>query len=79
MVMLNQLKSGSIARIVKFENEPYLKEKLNSKGIIEGSFLKIISCFGLIVIKIDKRMFIIDKRIAKDIRVIELFQTPIKI
>jgi len=72
MVMLNQLKSGSYARIVKFENRQYIREKLYSKGIMEGTIIKIISCFGLIVFRIDKKIYSIDNRIANDIRVIEL-------
>ena len=72
MVMLNQLKSGSFARIVRIENRPIIREKLKTKGIIEGSFIRVISCFGLIVFKIDKKMFSIDNKIAEKIRVIVL-------
>ena len=48
MTMLNQLKSGDMARIVAFENESELKKKFVSKRILEGSIIRIISCFGLI-------------------------------
>jgi Fe2+ transport system protein FeoA len=72
MVMLNQLKSGSFARIVKIENRSFIRKKLNSKGIFEGSFIRVISCFGLIVFKIEKKTFSIDDKLAEKIRVIEL-------
>jgi len=72
MVMLSQLKPGSFARIVKIDNSLFIRDKLNSKGIFEGCFIMVISCFGLIVFKLDKRIFSIDYKIAGKIRVIEL-------
>jgi len=72
MVMLNQLKSGMFAEIVKFDCDQLLRKKLQSNGIIEGSFIRIISCFGPIIFEIDKRIFSIGHNIAEKIRVIEL-------
>ena len=72
MVMLNQLKSGTFARIVKIENQHLLKKKLKSNGIIEGSFVRVISCFGTITFEINNKIFSIGKNIAEYIRVIEL-------
>jgi len=72
MVMLNQLSSGSFARVVKIENKTLIREKLNSKGIVEGSFIRVISCFGLIVFQVDTKTYSIGNKIAEKIRVIEL-------
>ena len=72
MVMLNYLRSGCIARIVKIENNQVLKDKLKSKGIIEGSIIRVISCFGPIIFEVDKRIFSIGNKIAEKIRVIEI-------
>jgi len=72
MTMLNQLKSGDIARIVAFENGSELKKKFVSKGIFEGSIIRIISCFGLITFNVDSKMFSVSNGIAENIRVIEV-------
>jgi Fe2+ transport system protein FeoA len=42
------------------------------KGIIEGSFIRVISCYGTIIFEIDKKIFSIGYRIAEKIRVIEV-------
>ena len=72
MVMLDQLKSGTFARIVKIENKLLLRKKLKSRGITEGCFIRVISCFGLVVFEIDKKIFSISQNVAEKIRVIEL-------
>lgn len=72
MTMLNQLKSGDIARIVAFENGFELKKKFVSKGISEGSIIRIISCFNLISFNVNSKIFSVSNGIAENIRVIEL-------
>jgi len=72
MVMLNELTSGTFARIVKIENELWLRKKLELKGIIEGSFIRVISCYGTIIFEIDKKIFALGYSIAEKIRVIEV-------
>jgi len=72
MVMLNQIASGKFARIVKIENENLLGDRFKLNGIIEGDFVRVISCFGTITVEINNRIFSIGKNIAKKIRVIEL-------
>lgn len=72
MTMLNQLKSGDIARIVAFENGSELKKKFVSKGILEGSIIRIISCFGLITFNVDSKIFSVSNGIAENVRVINV-------
>lgn len=70
--MLDQLKSGNIARIVAFKNESELKRKFVEKGILEGSLIRIISCFGLITFNVDSKIFSVSNGIAKNVRVIKV-------
>ena len=72
MVMLSQLKPGSFARIVKIDNSLFIRDKLNSKGIFEGCFIMVISCFGLITFNANSKIFSISKVLAKNVRVIKL-------
>lgn len=72
MVKLNELKPGTIARIVAFENEPGLKNKFVSHGIIEGCIIRVISTFGLITFNIDSKIISVSKNIAENVRIIEL-------
>ena len=71
MTMLSQLKSGDIARIVAFENGIDLRYKFVSKGIFEGSILRVISCFGLITFNVDSKIFSVSCGIAEKVRVIK--------
>jgi hypothetical protein len=66
------LKSETFARIVKFENEPLLRKKLQHKAIKEGDFVRIISNYSTIIFEINNRIFSICNKIAEKIRVIEL-------
>lgn len=70
--MLNQLKSGDIARIVAFEDKSELKKEFVSRGIFEGSIIRIISCFGLITFDVDSKIFSVSKGIAENVRVIDV-------
>ena len=72
MTMLNQLKSGDIARIVTFENGSELKKKFISKGILEGSIIRIISHFGLITFDVNSKIFSASNGIAENVRVIKV-------
>ena len=72
MVMLNQLTSETITRIVKIQNVPCLRKKLQLIRIIEGSFIRVISYYGTIIFEIEKRIFSVGYSIAEKIRVIEV-------
>ena len=72
MTMLYQLESGDIARIVAFENGFELKKRFVSKGMLEGSIIRIISCFGLITFNVDSKIFSVSNGIAENVRVIKV-------
>ena len=70
MTYLNELKSGDFARVVEIKNVVDINNLFVSKGLLEGSFIKIISCFGNIVFESNKKIYVISKGIAERIRVI---------
>ena len=72
MTRLNQLKSGTYARIVDFENCTKIKYRFISKGINEKNIIRVISHIGLIVFRTNKTTFTISKNIAKHIRVVKI-------
>jgi len=72
MTKLNQLKPGVIARIVAFESRSELKKKFVSRGILEGSIIRVISCFGLITFNVNSKIYSVSNGIAENVRVIEL-------
>ena len=72
MTMLNQLTSGTFARIVSFEENSELKMEFISKGIAEGSTVRIISCFGLITFSANSKIFSVSYGIAEKVRVIQI-------
>ena len=71
MTILSQLKSGDIARIVAFENGIDIRNKFVSKGIVKGSIIRVISCFGLITFNVDSKIFSVCISIAEKVRVIK--------
>jgi len=74
MTMLNQLKSGDIARIVNFEDGYELRYKFESKGLFEGSIIRVVSSFGLFTFSINSKIFSVNSQIAKKVRIIKLNQ-----
>jgi len=73
MTMLNQLKTGDIARIVCFKNcSSEYKNKFFTKGVSEGSIIRIISCFGLITFCVISKILSVSYGIAENVRVIKI-------
>ena len=72
MTMLNQLKSGDIARIIDIDCEPEFTKKIISNGITKGNIIRIISSFGSITFNVNSRIFSISKGLGKNVRVIKL-------
>lgn len=72
MTMLNELKSGDIARVVAFHKLSEFKMDNASKKIFDRCILRVISFIGLITFKADSKIFSVSKNIAKNIRVIKL-------
>jgi Fe2+ transport system protein FeoA len=70
MVMLDSLKPNQHARIVVIETEQF-KQKLASRGICEGKFIRCISTTGPVVFEIEHKIFTIGRTIAQRIRVIK--------
>jgi len=78
MTMLHQLQSGDIARIVAFEPSSEITKTLGSKGIMEGSIIRIISRYGLITLSVHPKIFSVSDGIAKNIRVIKIRERNVK-
>jgi Fe2+ transport system protein FeoA len=70
--MLNQLKPAELARIVAIGEEHGLRQKLFSRGITEGSLVRVISSYGLITFEIGRKTFAIGRGMAQKIRVIKV-------
>jgi len=72
MTMLDQLKSGELARIVAIDGEHELRQKLFSRGITEDSIVRVISSYGLITFEIGRKTFAIGHGMAQKISVIKV-------
>lgn len=72
MTTLERLKSGEFARIVAIKEGNDIRQKFSTKGISEGSFVRIISSYGLITFEVDQKIFAIARDIAQKVRVIKL-------
>jgi ferrous iron transport protein A len=72
MTMLDQLKLDELARIVAIDEKHGLRQKLISRGITEGSIVRVISSYGLITFEIGRKTIAIGCGMAQKIRVIRV-------
>ena len=66
---LSQMKPGEPARIVDIGGGHGIRQKLNLRGISEGSIVRVISTNGPVTIEVDRNVLSIGRRMAQKIRV----------
>jgi len=66
---LSQMKTGEPARIVDITGGHGIREKLNLRGISEGSTVRVISTNGPVTIEVDRNVISIGRGMAQKIRV----------
>lgn len=71
-MLLSQLRSGDLARIVAVEGGYGMKEKLMAMGIREGRIIRVISTHGPIVVETKDGMVSLGRGIARKIEVVRL-------
>jgi Fe2+ transport system protein FeoA len=72
MTRLHQLRNGEYARLVEIDHDQAIKKRCESKGIIEGSIISVISSRWVVVFRIDSSVYVLSRHIAEHIRVIPL-------
>jgi ferrous iron transport protein A len=66
---LSQMKPGEPARIVDIGGGHGIRQKLNLRGISEGSIVRVISTNGPVTIEVDRNVLSIGRGMAQKIRV----------
>jgi len=66
---LLQIKPDEPARIVDIGGGRGIRQKLNLRGISEGSIVRVISTNGPITIEVDRNVLSIGRRMAQKIKV----------
>ena len=66
---LSQMKPGEPARIVDIGGGHGIRQKLNLRGISEGSIVRVISTNGPVTIEVDRNVLSIGRRMAQKIKV----------
>ncbi len=66
---LAQIAPGAPARIMEIGGGHGIKQKLNLRGISEGSLVRVISNTGPITIEVDRNIVSIGRGMAQKIRV----------
>jgi len=69
MMMLNQLKTGDVGRVVKVGGGHGIRQKLFLRGLFEGSSVRIISCSGPVTVEVDRNIVCIGRGMAQKIMV----------
>ncbi len=66
---LSQMKTGEPARIMDIGGGHGIRQKLNLRGISEGSIVRVISTNGPVTIEVDRNVLSIGRGMAQKIRV----------
>ncbi len=66
---LSQMKTGEPVRIVDIGGGHGIRQKLNLRGISEGSIVRVISTNGPVTIEVDRNVLSIGRGMAQKIRV----------
>jgi ferrous iron transport protein A len=66
---LSQMKTGEPVRIVDIGGGNGIRQKLNLRGISEGSIVRVISTNGPVTIEVDRNVLSIGRGMAQKIRV----------
>ncbi|RZN15175.1 MAG: ferrous iron transport protein A [Methanosarcinales archaeon] len=69
MMMLNQLKTGDVGRVVKVGGGHGIRQKLFLRGLFEGSSVRVISCSGPVTVEVDRNIVCIGRGMAQKIMV----------
>jgi len=71
-MMLTQLKSGEVAKIIALDGGHHHRQKLLLRGITEGNIIRVISNIGPITVEVDRNIVSIGRGIAHRIRVLKV-------
>jgi len=66
---LSQMKPGEPVRIMDINGGHGIRQKLNLRGISEGSIVRVISTNGPVTIEVDRNVLSIGRGMAQKIRV----------
>ena len=66
---LSQMKPGEPVRIIEIGGGHGIRQKLNLRGISEGSVVRVISANGPITIEVDRSVVSIGRGMAQKIKV----------
>ena len=72
IMMLAELKTGELAKIMAIEGGYGLRQKLSLRGIFEGSFIRVISNQGPVTVEVDRNTVSIGRGMARRIRVMRV-------
>ena len=68
-MILQQLKTGDLARIIAIEGGRNLRQNLSLRGISEGSIIRVVSNMGPVTVEIDRNTVAVGRGMAQKIRV----------
>ncbi|MCK4332281.1 MAG: FeoA domain-containing protein [Thermoplasmatales archaeon] len=71
-MMLTELKTGELAKVIAIEGGHGLRQKLSLRGISEGSFIRVISNQGPVTVEVDRNTVSIGRGMARKVRVMRM-------
>jgi ferrous iron transport protein A len=71
-MMLTQLRSGEIAKILEIHGGCHHRHKLSLRGLAEGSIIRVISNMGPVTVEVDRNIVSIGRGMARRIKVMRI-------
>lgn len=71
-MMLTELKTGELAKIMAIEGGYGLRQKLSLRGIFEGSVIRVISNQGPVTVEVNRNTVSIGRGMAQKVRVMRV-------
>ncbi len=71
-MILRQLKTGEIAKIIAVEGGRSLRQNLSLRGITEGSIIRVVSNMGPVTVEVDRNMVALGRGMTQKIHVMKV-------
>jgi ferrous iron transport protein A len=71
-MMLTQLRTGDIAKVIAVEGGCHYHQKLSLQGITEGNVIRVISNMGPVTVEVNRNVVSMGRGMAQRIRVLRV-------
>jgi ferrous iron transport protein A len=71
-MILRQLKTGEIAKVIAIEGGRSFRQNLSLRGVTEGSIIRVVSNMGPVTVEVDRNIVALGRGMTQKIRVLKV-------